>query len=202
MSTHKLLIYQQLSRRMRGKLMWLGIFLVGLGGYDLLVRPVFGSYWVAIWVAAGSVGILWLYYALLVPRAALHVRGDTLWLQGPLRRVKISYGRVESATSTKMAKHFSREALKGHEWAIVEPYFHLTCIFLALNSFPRAFKVRRLWFPHLLFSPMQPGLLLVVQDWMGLSRAIDEARNVWAETRRAQQQGDRRSLAAQILDYE
>ncbi len=201
MSKHKLLIYQQLSRRMRGKLLWLGFILVGLGGYDLFIRPVLDPYWFAIWVAAGCVAVLWVYYAFFVRRAALHVGADTLLLQGPLRRVKISYGRIDTATSTKMAKHFSRETLKGQEWAMVEPYHHLTCIFLELNSFPRAFKARRLWFPRILFSPMRPGLLLVVQDWMALSRAIDEARNGWAEARRSEQQGDKRSLAAQVLDY-
>lgn len=201
MSTHKLLVYQQLSQRIRGKLLWLGLLLVGVGSYDLLVRPVLGDFWFAVWVAAASVALLWVYYAFFVRRAALHVGPDTLVLQGSWRRVKISYGRVDTATSTKMAKHFPREALKGQEWAMVAPYYHLTCIFLELNSFPRAFRTRRLWFPRILFSPVRPGVLLVVQDWMALSRAIDEARNLWAETRRSEQQGDKRSLAAQILDY-
>ncbi len=201
MSTYKLLIYQQLSLRMRGKLLWTGLFLTGLGSYDLFVQPVWGNYWFAVWVAAASVALLWVYFAFFVRRAALHVRPDTLVLQGPLRRVKISYGRVATATTTKMVKHFPRETLKGSEWAMVEPYHHLTCIFLELNSFPRAFKARRFWFPRIMFSPVRPGLLLVVQDWMALSRAIDEARNQWAEARRSQQQGDKRSLAAQILDY-
>lgn len=200
-SIHKLLIYQELSRRMRGKLLWLGIVLTGLGGFDLLVKPVFAEFWFAVWIAAAGVWLMWIYYAFLARRAALYVLPDVLVLQGPLRRIKISYGRIETATSTKMAKHFPRNELNGQEWAMVAPYHHLTCIFLELNSFPRAFNHRRLWFPRILFSPMRPGLLLVVPDWMSLSRAIDNARGAWSEARRSEREGDKRSLAAQVLDY-
>ena len=84
---------------------------------------------------------------------------------------------------------------------MVEPFYHLTCVFVEMNSFPRAFTRRRLWFSRLLFSPMRPGLLIVVEDWMNLSRAIDKARNEWHEKRRSNEKGDKRSLAAQILDY-
>ena len=201
MSKFKLLIYQELSRRMRGKLLWSGAILVALGVYDLFVQPVFGNAWYAVWAAAAAAGLLWLYYGLLVRRTALYVRPDSLILRGPLRKVKISYGRIDTATTTKMAKHFPREELKGQEWAMVEPFHHLTCIFVEMNSFPRAFTRRRLWFPRILFSPVRPGLLIVVEDWMNLSRAIDKARNEWHEKRRGEQQGDKRSPAAQILDY-
>ena len=199
MKRHNLLLYDQLSRRMRGKLLWLGLTLLVLAVVDLL-RPFLGSTFYLLWLVVGLVALLWLYYGILVRRAGVVVTPGYLLLQGPLRGVKISYGRITAVTSTQMAQHYDFDALKGRERSLVQPFFGVACTFVGLNSWPKTLNRRTLWFPRLLFGARREGLLLASPDWMQLNRDIEEARRKWHDARQQKGKKDGRSLAAQILD--
>ncbi len=121
MKKHKLLLYDQMSRRMRGRLLWLGLTLLVLAVVDLL-RPFLGPTFYLLWLVVGLVVLLWLYYGILVRRAGVVVTPSYLLLQGPLRGVKISYGRISAVTSTQMAQHYDFDALKGGERRLVQPF--------------------------------------------------------------------------------
>ncbi|MCP4415908.1 MAG: hypothetical protein GY805_04750 [Chloroflexi bacterium] len=201
MKKHKLLIYDQLSRRMRGKLLWLGLILLALAIYDW-IRPFLGSFWYLAWLVLGLVLILWVYYGILLRRAGITVTKNYLLLQGPLQQVKISYGRINTITSTQISQHTSFKALKGRERSLVKPFFGATCSFISLSSWPKSLKKQRdLWFPRLLFGTRREGLLLATPNWMQLNRDVEEARHKWREARQEKNKKDGRSLAAQILDY-
>lgn len=199
MKKHKLLLYDQMSRRMRGKLLWLGLTLLVLAVVDLL-RPFLGTYFYLLWLVVGLVAVLWVYYSILVRRAGVVVASNYLLLQGPLRGVKISYGRISGVTSTQMAQHFEFDALKGRERSLVQPFFGTACTFVGLNSWPKTLSQRSLWFPRLLFGVRREGLLLASPNWMQLNRDIEEARRKWHDARQQKGKKDGRSLAAQILD--
>jgi hypothetical protein len=200
MKKHKLLIYDQLSRRMRSKLLWLGLILLALAIYDG-IRPFLGDFWYLAWVVLGVVLILWVYYAILLRRAGLTITPNTLLLRGPLRKVKISYGRIDTITSSQMRQHYSFKELKSRERSLVKPFFDTTCSFISLNSWPKTLKQRGRWFPRLLFGVRREGLLLASPNWMQLNRDVEEARQRWREARQQDKKKDGRSLAAQILDY-
>jgi hypothetical protein len=200
MKKHKLLVYEIMSRRMRGKLFWGGLILLTVGVYDLY-DPLLGDLWFLVWVAVLILFCLWFYYSIIVRRAALYVKSDFLLLRGPLYRVRISYGRIESITSTQIAQHYEWHELKLRERPLAKPIFKQTCTFVEFNSLPKKLSQRQLWFPSFLFGIRKPGLLLVVADWMKLSRDIEVAKQKWHEARGEQYQQDRRSLAARILDY-
>ncbi len=200
MKKHKLLIYDQLSRRMRGKLLWLGLILLALALYDW-IRPFLGDFWYLAWLVLGVVLILWVYYAFLLRRAGITVAPNYLQLRGPLRQVKISYGRIDTITSSQMRQHYSFKEIKSRERSLVKPFFGTTCSFISLNSWPTTLKQRKLWFPRLLFGVRREGLLLATPNWMQLNRDVEEARQKWREARQQGKKKDGRSLAAQILDY-
>ena len=185
---------------MRGKLFWLGLLLLLLATYDLL-RPFLGRTWYFAWIALGIVFILWIYYAILLRRAGLFIAPNYLLLRGPLRQVKISYGRIDSITSTQTSEHYNFKELNSRERSLVKPFFGTTASFINLNSWPKTLKQRRLWFPRLLFGVRREGLLLAAPNWMQLNRDVEEARQQWREARQQKQKKDGRSLAAQILDY-
>jgi len=199
MKKHKLLLYDQMSRRMRGRLLWLGLTLLVLAVVDLL-RPFLGSTFYLLWLVVGLVVLLWLYYGILVRRAGVVVTPSYLLLQGPLRGVKISYGRISAVTSTQMAQHYDFDALKGRERRLVQPFFGTACTFVGLNSWPKMLNQRTAWFPRLLFGVRREGLLLASPNWMQLNRDIEEARRKWHDARQQKGKKDGRSLAAQILD--
>ncbi len=184
---------------MRGRFFWLAWLLFTLGLYDLLIAPVMGEAWYWLWVALALVLLLWFYYARLLPRTAVQPRAQYFVLQGPLRRVKISYGRIHTITPVKLAQHLHPNSLSNGEREVLEPYLHVTAVFVALSSMPKPLQKPRLWFPRWLFSPVQPGLLLVVNDWLALSRELEECRAAWRDQRLQAAQPDRRSLAARVL---
>lgn len=198
---HPLLLYTIMSRRMRGKLLWLLLLLLALGIFDLLVRPLFGDFWFMIWGAAGAVALLWFYYGVLVRRAAVVVKPEHILLQGPLRGVKISYGRIATVVSTRPSQHGQHETVRGRERSLLEPYLHVTCIFVELNSFPKRLQHGHRWFLRALFSSLLPGLVLIVPDWMALSRDLEQARAARRDKLHKTKQEDKRSLALRVLDY-
>ena len=185
---------------MRGKLLWLGLLLLVLSVYDWL-RPFLGEYWYLAWLVIGIVAILWFYYSILQRRAGLVIKPNYLLLRGPLRQVKISYGRIDTVTSTQMSQHYNFKELKSRERNLVKPFIGTTCSFISLNSWPKTLNRRRLWFPRLLFGVRREGLLLAAPNWMQLNRDVEEARQRWRESRQQKGKKDGRSLAAQILDY-
>ena len=184
---------------MRSKLLLLGLALLVLAVIDL-VRPFLGDFWYLVWIVLGVVVILWVYYAILVRRAGLVITPSYLLLRGPLKQVKISYGRVDTVTSTQMSQHFNFKELNGRERSLVKPFFGATCSFISLNSWPKALTQRTLWFPRLLFGVRRQGLLLASPNWMQLNRDVEEARRKWHDARQQKKKKDGRSLAAQILD--
>ena len=199
MKKHKLLLYDQMSRRMRGKLLWLGLILLVLAVVDL-VRPFLGSYFYLLWLVIGLVAVLWVYYGILLRRAGVVVTPHYLLLQGPLRGVKISYGRMDTVTSTQMSQHYDFNTLKARERSLVKPFIGATCSFVNMHSWPKTLNQRTLWFPRLLFGVRREGLLLASPNWMQLNRDIEEARRKWHDARQQKDKKDGRSLAAQILD--
>jgi hypothetical protein len=88
-------------------------------------------------------------------------------------------------------QHYDWEALKPGERAALGELHRQTCAFVELNSIPRGFGRRRLWFSRLLFGTSRAGLVLIVDDWMALSRDIEGAR----AHRYAWQEGKRRADA-------
>jgi hypothetical protein len=201
MNKHRLLVYERISQRMRGKLLALALILVAAGLYDLMVDPFLGASWLYLWLIVALVFLLWFYYAFLVRRAAIQVRPDILRLQGPLRGVNLSYGRVHSVTTAHMAQHVHGSKLSGSERSLIEPYFNLTCLFIELNSYPKALKYRRFWFSKFVFSTSRPGLVCAVKDWMALSRDVEAARAARQEKIDRPRRARARSLAAQVLEW-
>ena len=201
MKKHKLLIYEVMSKRFRGILLILAILLFALGMYDLYSQ-VLGNFWFVFWIMWLGVVALWVYYAVLVRRAGLVITQDYFMLQGPLKKVKFSYGRIETITSTQIAQHYKIDEIKGRERGLVKPYFGNTFVFVELSSYPKTLKNRERWFPRSLFGTRRRGLLLPTADWMKFSRELESARQAWQRSRGIKSKEDNRSLAAKVMDYD
>jgi len=187
---HKLLIYDVQSRRFKWKLLALWLALIGVGLFDLIVRNILGMYWFVLWIAIPIVILFWVYYTFLLPRAWFVVTPDYLLLQTPAGEVKISYGRVDTITSSQMAQHYSLKGLSRRDRVLAKPHFKQTCALLEMNSMPEALEKKRSQLPQILFSTRRSGLLLLVEDWIQLSRDVESARNKWLEARKTRKKGD------------
>ncbi len=196
---HQLLIFEQLSRQLRTKLLLVWIFLLGLLIVNLIV-PFLGSFVIGLWITIPLVLLWWAYYAFVVPRAWIEVKGKHLLVKLPMQEIRISYGRIDNIIATKMSEHFGFDELSGREQAILAPYFKQTCAMMKLTSAPP--KLNKKSLPWYFFTPHDKGILLIVPNWMALSRQIETARTRWQEKRgiNRRNEDETRSLAARILD--
>jgi hypothetical protein len=160
---------------MRWKLVLLAILMLVLGVFDIFTG-VLGPNWFLLWLALAPVMIMWLYYALLMPRAAVHVTPEYIRLQGPLYGRRLSVKRIRTISPSTLAQHYAYQDLTLGERPILKPLLQRTCTFVELSSYPRAFKWRRWWFPRTLFGTRKTGLLCYVDDWMALSRDLESVR--------------------------
>lgn len=175
MSKYQLLPQKRTGQRMRWKLVMLAVLMLAPGLYDQFTG-VLGPNWFGIWLALAAVVLMWLYYALLMPRAAIHIAPGHIRLQGPLYGKKLSFKRIRSVGADNMDQHYPYESLTLSERPILNPLRHRTCAFVELSSYPKAFKWRRWWFPRTLFGTRKKGLLCYVDDWMAFSQELESVR--------------------------
>ncbi len=185
---------------MRWKLLVLGLFLLAIGLYDIVFDPFLGAAWYWLWLVIILVVLLWFYYAILMRRASIKVQAKNWRIQGPLFGFNISYGRIYAITSAQISQHWPPDSLKGSEKSLLDPFYTHTCLFIELTSYPGFFRWKELWFPRYVFGTSRPGILCVVEEWMNLSRDLEQARLARQERTGRHRRGESRSLAKKILE--
>jgi hypothetical protein len=165
------------------------------GALGLLTALVVGAFWLllprvlgptplrplALLAALGG-GVLCVY-GYFAPRVA-HVRCEAngLRLQGPLMPLLISYRRVERTRLAPLAKVFDPQKDRAaRRWPLT--YWNMTAVLVDLKGFPVPPWWLRLWFDRHLFLPGGTGLVLLVEDWMGLSQQLDGALSAYRARR-------------------
>jgi hypothetical protein len=190
-----------MSKRLRNKILLLFLMLLGIGIYDLIDPMLDDDLWFYFWIVIGVVFLLWIYYAVIIPRSSIQMRPKSLRLKGPLIAFNISYARIHSVTSAQMSQHYPFDSLKGREKDVLEPLYNRTCVFIELTSYPGTFRWRHLWFPKFLFGTSRPGLVCVTRDWLSLSRDVEAYRSERYE-RVHNADKEHQSLAARVLTEE
>jgi hypothetical protein len=190
-----------MSKRLRNKILLLFLMLLGIGIYDLIDPMLDDDLWFYFWIVIGVVFLLWIYYAVIIPRSSIQMRPKSLRLKGPLIAFNISYARIHSVTSAQMSQHSPFDSLKGREKDVLEPLYNRTCVFIELTSYPGTFRWRHLWFPKFLFGTSRPGLVCVTRDWLSLSRDVEAYRSERYE-RVHNADKEHQSLAARVLTEE
>ena len=178
MKKHKLLLFELISRRLRGKLLLLLVLVVAAAIYDIYTQFL-GDYWYVAWVVAGLLIPLWFYYAILFRRGAIHIRADVLRLQGPIWRMNIPYEDIYSVTAGQMEQHYPFSSLSWAKRGLLSPLYGASGVFVELKTQPKGYDWRHLWFPPYIFGKNRGGLLLYGGDWMITSGDIEAARAQW-----------------------
>ena len=73
MKQHRLLIFDQIRRRLRVRLTLLVIVMLAVGLYDQYTEWL-GDYWLVWWAAFLVVMIVWVYFVVMMRRASIQVR--------------------------------------------------------------------------------------------------------------------------------
>lgn len=180
MKKHRLLLFEQISRRVRGKVFLLLVVALVAAIVDYYTEFL-GDFWYLSWVVAALLFVLWFYYAVWFRRSGLQIRENTLRLRGPLGKMDISYGRIYSVTAGHMEQHYPIKTVRWGDRGMLRPLYGPSGVFIELSSVPKNYRWRHLWFPRYLFGTRHDGVLICGGDWMEISHDIEAARAQWHE---------------------
>ena len=119
-------------------------------------------------------------------RSWVECRTGHLRIQTPILPVAISYSRVRVVRPKPFAQVYNAALTNPARRRWLEPYLHTTALSVELTAYPVDEKWLQLWISPYLLDPDSPEIVLVVSDWMTLSRQIDDFRGRWMERRSKQ----------------
>jgi hypothetical protein len=134
----------------------------------------------ALLATCGTALVLFVY-TLVGPRLSyVQCRPNHLLVSTPLYRLAVSYRRIHTTRPVP----FKPEGVPaGRQW-LAAPYRGLTALAVDLNGLPVERRFLRLWFNEFVLPKEFVGLLLVVPEWMTLSREIESYRGEWKTHRK------------------
>jgi hypothetical protein len=125
-------------------------------------------------------------YAFLARRMAwVQCRPGHLHIQTPIYPLAVSYARIKVVRPSELGHIFdpSKEKPGRRNWLL--PYWGMTAVVVEISKYPVSKDWLRLWFNRYMFAPDVTGFVFLVNDWMALSRQLDDFRSNW-ELRRAE----------------
>lgn len=130
-------------------------------------------------VAAVAVIILLAYRAWARRRAWVEVGEDAFHIRVPFRELTVPYNAVHITRPTLLHQHFHKADLEARGMDPIRPYIGQSAIVVELREWPRPKEwVRQRLGPYFLATDCD-GLVLTVEDWLGLHRALDAAVEAW-----------------------
>jgi hypothetical protein len=180
-----LLLYRRAVTRHRRTALSLAVLLLSLWvlvarGFVDWPRPPAEA-----WLFSG--GVVSLAYGLftwIAPAFAYaQARQDHLRLQTPIYRLKVSYRRIQATRPVDLARMFPATSLRSGDRALVAPFYGRTAVGVDLKEMPLPLGLLRLFFSRPFFAPDLPGLVIMVDDWMGFSNQLTARIDAWRQER-------------------
>jgi hypothetical protein len=140
-------------------------------------------------LAPALVALLILAYAHLARKMAwVQCRPNHLRIQTPLYPLTVSYSRIKSVRPNTFAQVFDPAKQRGTRRNWLVPYWNRTVVVVEVSRYPLGRAWLRLWFSPYLLSPEVTGFVFLVEDWMALSRQLEDSRTNWETRRTARRQ--------------
>jgi hypothetical protein len=147
--------------------------------------PIIYAPFRALALVPAFVSLIILVYAYLARGLAwVQCRPNHLRIQTPLYPLVVSYGRIKGVRPDTFRQVFSPSREKAARQRWLRPYWGRTTLVVELSKYPFSKTWLRLWFSPYLLAPDVTGLVFLVEDWMALSRQLDQFRADW-DMRRA-----------------
>lgn len=188
---YRLLLYERVVGRQRGKALFLALALLALWalvsyGWVAWPQPPADA-----WLLAG--GFVSLAYWLLARfgprRAYVQPREDHLRVQTPIYRLKISYRRIRNTRPVEFGKLMQRTRLSRAERRLLTPFANRTALGVDLSGWPLSPRLLRLFLSRFTLAPDETGLVLLVDDWMGLSNQLASRMDTWRAAQQVRPRG-------------
>jgi hypothetical protein len=141
-----------------------------------------------LFLVIGVVGALVFLYSVLARRATyVQCLPDYVKIRTPFLTVVVSYKRILQVRPIEFHTQLSISDIKRTRRRLVEPFLGYTVILLELQGFPVNERQLRIWLPWFMFASEVVGFVLVVEDWMALSRQISVFSDQWIARRQARE---------------
>ena len=179
---HKLLLYQSSMDQIWPASLFFGLVLMAVWFFSGRLLPGLSQEQDAT-IFIGGVVVLAIAAFTLVSRYAAYVQAfpDHFRLITPFLRLKISYRRVTGIRATQFQALFSPQQARFFERGSLEPFYAATVVLVELTDYPLSQRSMRLFFPRHFFTPGKSGLVLLVNDWIGLSQDLDHFSLQWRQ---------------------
>ena len=175
-----LLVYRQLYKMW----FWPGVLLAAASGLLLWEQPAVLGEWVWAFVPLLLVTLGLAGFSLLARTTAyVYPHPDSLRIVTPFFRLLVSYGRVNIVRTTQFKAEFPPGELTWSLRRQAEKLYGQPCTVVELMGYPLPKKTIAFFLNDLMLSRKSEGLVLLVQDWLALSNAIESARAEWVTRR-------------------
>ncbi|MFQ6101791.1 MAG: hypothetical protein ACE5OS_11245 [Anaerolineae bacterium] len=187
-SRFRLLIYERMWKRWGGPCILIVPASAVLWWFAPRIPIIYQPFRVLTLVPA-LVSLVLLAYIYLARRLAwIQCRPNHLRIQTPFYPLVVSYGRIKGVRPNRFAQIFSPAKEKEARRRWLRPYWGKTVLVVELSKYPISKAWLRLWFSPYLLAPDFAGFVFLVEDWMALSRQLDESRSAWEMRRAARRQ--------------
>ncbi|MDY6874906.1 MAG: hypothetical protein SWK90_01700 [Chloroflexota bacterium] len=183
---YHLLIYERMWRRWAWTCILIVPASVALWWFVPRISIIYAPFR-ALALVPALISLVILAYAYLARRLAwVQCRPNHLHIQTPFYPLVVSYSRIKGVRPKTLAQTFDPAGERAARRRWLRPYWGKTVLVVELSRYPFSKAWLRLWFSPYLLAPDVTGFVFLVEDWMALSRQLDEFRTAWA-TRRAEQ---------------
>jgi hypothetical protein len=188
---YPLLLYKRMMDRYRPPSFLLAFLLLGLwypASRAMLPwpRPPADA-WL---LSGGLVSLAFWVFARIGPRwAYVQPREDHLRVQTPIYRLKVSYRRIENTRPIDFARMFPPSTLRRKDRRLLEPFFSATAVGVDVYAWPIRPGILRLFLNPFFLATDRPGLVLLVEEWMGLSNQLSSKIDTWRGSQRKPRKG-------------
>jgi len=143
-------------------------------------------------VPALAAAVIFVYTFIARNFAWVQCRKAHLAIRAPILPLSISYARIRTVRTKSFSQIYEAALQNGIRRQWLEPYLRSPALAVQLKAYPVSKFWLKLWLSPYLLDPDNPELVLVVDDWMGLSRQINDFTNRWLD-RRSRSRQRRRS---------
>ncbi len=179
-----LLPYRILARRWAGPAFWLIPAGVGLWWIATHTSDRLDSRYAPVALLISVAGLLIFAYTRLTRGAHVRCLKAHFTLRTPFYPIAFAYRRVTMVRPVAFGDIFPWAQEKPARRNLYRPLWGKTAVVVDLRGLPLPRWWMRLWVHPYLLHPHETSLVLVVEDWMGLSRALETHRTAWRERRR------------------
>jgi len=139
-------------------------------------------------LAIAGVGALIFLYSMWARQTAyVQCFPDYVKIRTPFMSVAISYKRILQVRPVQFHTQLPLTKLNRPQRRLLEPFLGYTAILLEMRQLPIGERRLRLWIPWFMSASQVTGFILVVKDWMALSRQVSAFSDRWVTRRQARQ---------------